>query len=69
MIKLSWNRDEDGVITVYGTWPNGRIAPVADVWLQPLIDKAGLSRAKALEVQERIADRLCGLMVEESGDE
>ena len=45
MHKLSWNRDEDGVIVLYVTDHQGRIAPAADLWLQPLIDKLGMTRA------------------------
>ena len=64
MNRVSWNRDEDGVIVLYVTDPQGRIAPVADLWLQPLIDKLGLTRAQAMAMQERVAEMVSGAMVE-----
>ena len=67
MHKLSWNRDEDGVIVLYVTDHQGRIAPAADLWLQPLIDKLGLSREQAKRVQEAVAERVSAALVEASG--
>ena len=64
MNRVSWNRDEDGVIVLYVTDPQGRIAPVADLWLQPLIDKLGLTREDAKRMQERVAEMVSGAMVE-----
>ena len=68
MNRISWNRDEDGVIVLYVTDPQGRIAPVADLWLQPLIDKLGLTRDRAKRMQEAVAERVSGALVEASGE-
>lgn len=61
MNRISWNRDEDGVVVVYVTDPQGRVAPVADLWLQPLIDKLGLTRAEAKALQESVAEKISGV--------
>ena len=68
MNRISWNRDEDGVIVLYVTDPQGRIAPVADLWLQPLIDKLGLTREDAKRMQEAVAERVSEALVEASGE-
>ena len=68
MNRVSWNRDEDGVIVLYVTDPQGRIAPVADLWLQPLIDKLGLTREDAKRMQEAVAERVSEALVEASGE-
>jgi len=57
-MRLGWNRAEDGVITVYAHASDGRVSPVADFWVQPLIDKFGMKRADAREWQEQFADLL-----------
>lgn len=57
-MRLGWNRAEDGVITVYAHAEDGRAAPVADFWLQPIIDKLGMTRADAKALQEQFADQL-----------
>lgn len=63
MTKVSWNRDEDGVIVIYVTDPQGRVAPVADIWVQPLIDKLGLKRPQATAMQEAVAEMVSGAVV------
>lgn len=59
MSRMSWNRDEDGVITIYVTDQQGSVAPAADIWLQPLIDKLGVKRSQAMEMQEAVAEMVC----------
>ena len=66
MSRVSWNRDEDGVIVLYVTDPQGRVAPAADLWLQPLIEKLGLTRAQAKALQEAVAERVSDALVEAS---
>jgi len=56
--KLTWNRDKDGVITVY--WypadaPNDPPIPLADIWQRPL--RADGRNADA--AQTRFADLFC----------
>lgn len=57
-MRLGWNRAEDGVITVYAHTSDGRVAPVADFWVQPMIDKLGAKRHVAKEYQEQFAEIL-----------
>ena len=57
-MRLGWNRDEGGVITVFAHASDGRGAPVADFWVQPLIDKFGMARPAAKEMQEQFAEML-----------
>lgn len=57
-MRLGWNRDEDGVITVFAHASDGRGAAVADFWLQPLIDKFGMRRDAAKELQQQFAELL-----------
>lgn len=57
-MQLSWNRDEDGVITVYGTTTDGRIYDVADFWVTPMIERLGVSRELALDWQRQHAELL-----------
>lgn len=59
-MRLSWNRDEEGVITVYATATDGRVAPVADFWLRPLVENFGMKRSDAKEWQEQFAEMLLG---------
>ena len=53
--RLSWNRDDEGIITIYAT-SEGRIAEVADLWIKPLMDRLGISRSAAKGMQERFAE-------------
>lgn len=57
-MRLGWNRDEDGVITVFAHATDGRGAPIADFWIQPLIDRLGMNRAAAKEWQQQFAELL-----------
>lgn len=53
--RLSWNRDEEGIITIYAT-SEDRIAEVADLWIRPLMERLGVDRSAALEMQEAFAE-------------
>lgn len=57
-MRLSWNRDEEGVITIYARMTDGRVADVADLWVKPMVEKFGVPRSRALELQEQFADLL-----------
>lgn len=57
-MRLGWDMAEDGVITVYAHASDGRVADVADFWLQPLIDRFGMNRADAKEWQQQFAEML-----------
>jgi hypothetical protein len=57
-VRFSWNRGEDGVVTVYGTTSDGRVFDVADFWLNPMIERLGVSRAVALDYQQQHAELL-----------
>lgn len=57
-MRLSWNRDEDGVVTVYATTPEGIAYDVADFWLRPMMQRIGVPRDVALAQQQRLAERL-----------
>ena len=59
-IRLSWNRDHEGVITIYATDLNtGRVADVADLWVKPMCDRLNFRREYALSVQQCVAETLC----------
>lgn len=58
-IRLSWSRDDEGVITIYATDENtGRIAEVADFWTRPLCERLGFRREYAKGVQQQLAETL-----------
>ena len=57
-MRLGWNRGEDGVITVYATSSDGRVADVADFWIRPLVADFGMTRTAALEWQQQFAELL-----------
>lgn len=58
-LKLSWSRDEDGVVTIYGTDPKtGRVAEVADFWRRPLRERLALSILDANALQDALAEAL-----------
>jgi len=60
-MKLSWNRAEDGVVTVYATASDGRVVEIADFWLKPLVDKFGMDRQDAKWMQQNFAENLVSL--------
>lgn len=57
-MRLGWNRDEGGVITVFAYTEDGRGAPVADFWITPLVSGLGISRPKAMALQQMFAELL-----------
>ena len=57
-MRLGWNRDECGVITVYAHTKDGKFADVADFWLKPLVDRFGMGRVEAKELQQKLAETL-----------
>lgn len=58
-LKLSWSRDDDGVVTAYGTdSKTGRVAEVADFWRRPLRERLALSTLDANALQEALAEAL-----------
>lgn len=57
-MRLKWDRDGDGVVIVTAVTSDGREAPVADFWLQPLIGSLGASREYGRELQEQFASLL-----------
>lgn len=60
-MKLSWNRAEDGVVTVYATSSDGRVVEIADFWLTPLVEKFGMDRENAKWMQQNFAENLVSL--------
>jgi hypothetical protein len=57
-MHLSWNRNEDGSITVYAT-DSGKTAELADLWQRPMREDLGIGRAKAAAIQQSFAEWLC----------
>lgn len=58
-VRLSWSRDDEGVITIYATDQNtGRVAEVADFWTRPLRERLGLKPAHAKALQQSLAESL-----------
>lgn len=60
-MKYSWNRGEDGVITVYAHMANGKVVDVADFWLSPLVKIMG-TRSAAKSEQQALAEMFCEYM-------
>lgn len=56
-LRLSWMRDDEGVIVVYATDHRGRVVSVADFWTAPLV-QLGISRARSQAVQQQMAETL-----------
>jgi hypothetical protein len=67
-MRLGWSRDQDGVVVVYAHAPDGRVAPVADFWLQGWVDKMGFDRSEAKAMQEQFADRLVNSSNNQTGE-
>lgn len=57
-LRLSWMRDEEGVIAVYATDADGRKVAVADFWTGPMRQHMGMSMAHAKEAQQQMAETL-----------
>lgn len=57
-MRLGWNRDEDGVITVFAYTEDGKGAAIADFWLSSLVAGLGVSRPSAAALQQQFAEML-----------
>jgi hypothetical protein len=57
--RLSWNMDEDGVVTIYATYSEDRVFDLCDVWRQPAIEKGHMDRNAAIAFQVFAAERIC----------
>ena len=60
-MRLSWNRDEADVVTVYATMSDGRCVAAADFWLKTWMDQLGVPRSVALDEQQRLAEQLVSI--------
>lgn len=56
-LRLSWMRDDEGVVVVYATDNRGRVVSVADFWTGPLRE-IGVSNARAKAIQQQLAETL-----------
>lgn len=56
-LRLSWMRDDEGVIVVYATDKRGRVVSAADFWTAPLV-QLGISRGRAQAIQQQMAETL-----------
>lgn len=56
MPKLSWNRDDDGVVTIYATQGEHAPFPVADFWLRPAMKDGALTRPQASALQQQLVE-------------
>ena len=57
-LRLSWMRDEEGVIAIYATDESGRKVAVADFWTGPMRQHMGISREAAKTIQQQLAKTL-----------
>ena len=57
-LRLSWMRDEEGVIAIYATDGKGRTVAVADFWTGPLRQHMGINREAAKIIQQQLAETL-----------
>ena len=57
-LRLSWMRDEEGVIAVYATDAEGRKVAVADFWTGPLRQHMGIPEPRAKAIQQQLAETL-----------
>lgn len=57
-LRLSWMRDEEGVIAIYATDEKGRKVAVADFWTGPMRQHMGISREAAKGIQQQLAETL-----------
>jgi len=58
-VRLSWRRDEDGVISVYATDSEKRTFPLLDIYCGPLVDLGKMRRQEASAFQAFAAERIC----------
>lgn len=56
--RLSWNRDDDGVVTVYATKSGGKPFAVGDFWLRPGMVDGGLTKPLAAALQQQLVEFL-----------
>ena len=57
-LRLSWMRDQDGVIVVYLTDDTGRKVALADIWSGTMRQHMGYSADVAKRIQQQIAETL-----------
>lgn len=57
--RLSWNIDEDGVISVYATDESGRVYALLDIFRRPMIEHGGMTKDAAKSFQVFAAERIC----------
>jgi|GEM_PF-3843202 len=57
-MTLESRKDDDGVVVISYRSSDGRVADVADFWIQPLIDRFGMTRSDALEWQSQLSEVL-----------
>jgi len=57
-LRLSWMRDEEGVIAVYAADRNGRTVAVADFWTGPMRQHLGIPEPQAKAIQQQLAETL-----------
>ena len=57
-LRLSWMRDEEGVIAVYATDETGRKVAVADFWTGPMKQHLGIEYHRAKAIQQQMAETL-----------
>lgn len=57
--RLSWNMDEDGVISVSATDDSGRMYALLDIFRRPMIERGAMTREEARSFQIFAAERIC----------
>ena len=57
--RLSWNMDEDGVISVSATDDSGRVYALLDIFRRPMIEHGGMTKEDAKAFQVFAAERIC----------
>ena len=58
-VRLSYSRDEDGVISVYATDAQKRCFPLLDIYCGPLVELGKMRREEARAFQLFAAERIC----------
>lgn len=57
--RLSWNMDEDGVISVTATDDSGRMYALLDIFRRPMIERGAMTKEEARSFQIFAAERIC----------
>ena len=57
-LRLSWMRDEEGVIAIYATDKMGRKVAVADLFTGPMRQHMGIAHPRAKAIQQQLAETL-----------